>query len=133
MPFYQPGKDVRYIGRVIGVCFPHAFLLLQQCDWHISLNASRFLFNLSRMPLHNSSLTTLFADSTEFVNNYNSLLNNIITTVATRSGQSYEILAKTAQCDTIFSAQSALELNFIDEIVESVPTTSTRIDDRPAV
>jgi len=132
MHFYRPKKDFKYIGRAIGVCFSHAFMLLQQCDWRISLNASRFLFNLGRMPLPNSSLTTLFADSTEFVNNYNGLLNNIITTVATRSGQSHEILAKIAHFDTIFSAQSALELNFIDEIVESVPTTSTRIDDRPA-
>jgi ATP-dependent protease ClpP protease subunit len=132
MHLYRPKPDFKYVGHVINKCCSAAFILLQYCDWRVSLSMSQFMFHFGRTELTNSSLSTLLTNSDQFLSNFNSRLNYLITTVAARSGQSHERLARIAQFDTLFSAQSALELNFIDEIVQSVPTASTNIEDRPA-
>jgi len=128
MQIHRPNPEFKYVGFAGGSCYSAAFILMQHCDWRVALNSSTFLCHYGNVHIVNSSFSALLSDRETFLDIYSSMASYPFEAVVRRSGQSIETLKKLADINISISAKSALEYNFIDEIIDCVPTRSTKID-----
>ncbi|NBO36367.1 hypothetical protein EBU91_02355 [bacterium] len=128
MQIHRPNPEFKYVGFAAGACYSSAFILLQHCDWRVALNSSTFLCHYGNVHLINSSFSALLSDRETFLDIYSSMASYPFDAVIRRSGQSFETLKRLADINISISAKSALEYNFIDEIIDCVPEKSTKVD-----
>lgn len=127
MQTFKPNNDFKYVGVVMGSCYSSAFNLLQHCDWRVGLRSSMFKFHFGSSALGNRSLAAIAHDPDWFIKYMAPLSTNVLKPVITRSGQDIELLTKFAVLETTFTAEMALEYNFIDEVVDCVPKVSKKV------
>ena len=127
MQTFKPNSDFKYVGVAMGTCYSSAFNLLQHCDWRVGLRSSMFKFHFGASGLSNRALASIAHDPDWFIKYMAPLSTNVLKPVITRSGQDIELLAKFAVLETTFTAEMALEYNFIDEVVDCVPKVSKKV------
>jgi ATP-dependent protease ClpP protease subunit len=104
-------------GLVTGKAHSAGFLILQHCAKRQAYAGATILFHAPRITAETMSRLITFPAEEDFVEYDSELHREMIALIAGRSGRSQDEIRELAKQERIVSAQEALALGLIDEIV----------------
>ncbi len=114
-------SGLTFTGIVLGRACSNAFQLLQQCNKRIAVVDSVLIFHWGSQVLDNQQLAALISGDTWPIEHALNIELVTAQSISERTGVSVEQLKDFAWQEREFSAQEALKMNFIDEILQEVP------------
>lgn len=126
MEVYRPTPEFRFVGYVMGFAYGRALQLLQYCDWRVAHASALLQLNYGSQTLNNLDQALLYENDPEFLAFERNRAHEEIDAICRRSGLSparvHELCAKAQP----MTARQALALGLIDEVIDNLPTQSTR-------
>jgi len=116
---FQSGME--FTGLVLSRARSNGFRLLQLCKTRKSLSDAAFKFHWGYFRLENQDLAALMAGNYRCVDHIIKWQRAVLLDVHNRTGVSVHDLEQFALYEVGFTAEEALLLNFIDEIVSDLP------------
>ena len=114
-------SGLKFRGSVQSKARSAGFMLLQYCNWRVALSNSELLFHYGGAGLWNDELSSIVEDHEYVIRYHKQRLEQMVTDLQNRTGLAREILHDLAKYQRDILAEKALEMNLIDEIVNSVP------------
>ena len=114
-------SGIEFTGLVSGKAYSNGFNILQQCNRKLAVHESLIMFHWGRQYLNNNELAAIVSGETWPIDNAKREVMYIAEQASDRSGVPIEKLIEFALYERYFSAEEALRLNFIDEIIKDLP------------
>lgn len=113
--------NIKFIGLVTGRAASNAFRLLQHCDERKAIRNATLLFHWGSVSFYNNELHAIMTGETWPIDDYVKYRQATLREVHERTGTSEDDLMKYAGQERNFLAESAKEMNWIDEVIVDVP------------
>jgi ATP-dependent protease ClpP protease subunit len=114
-------SGLKFRGSVQSKARSAGFMLLQYCNWRAALSNSELLFHYGGAGLWNDELSSIVEDHEYVIRYHKQRLEQMVKDLQNRTGLARETLHDLAKYQRDILAEKALEMNLIDEIVNSVP------------
>lgn len=127
MQLLRPQPDFQFIGHVQTQAMSACFLLLQYCDWRVAYEGSHLLLHFGTIQLNDTATLLRSPNRTkQSMTYFRSYLNEGLELLRRRSGLSICRLTHLCKDDTSLTARQALQLGFLDEVIDALPAQSVR-------
>jgi ATP-dependent protease ClpP protease subunit len=127
---YKPEKDFYLVGYVSAQAYSAAFDLLQQMDWRVAHKASSLLVHYGTSGLTNFDQGMLWEKSSNALAFEKSKISMFMEMYLKRSGGKITKKQLHTLClsNAAMTAKQAFEYGLVDEVVDTLPTSSFRPD-----
>jgi len=113
---------IQFTGLVMSRASSNGFRLLQHCHKRQAIRNAMLMFHWGQWPLGNSELAALLAGQNWPLDLLLEARRTILQEVHQRTGVSIDQLTEFALYERFFTAEQALQLNFIDKVIDDIPT-----------
>jgi hypothetical protein len=128
MEVYRPHPQFRFVGYVTGFAYGRALDLLQYCDWRVAHVSTSLQMSYGSAQLSNIDQAMLYENDPEFMAYERGRISDMIAVYTRRAGLSVQRVQSLCGNALPFTARQALAMGLIDELIDNLPTRSTRPD-----
>jgi len=128
MEMFRPNPDFKFVGYVSVDAHSAAFELLQYCDWRIAHIGACLWPHYGKLVLANHDQALLYEGNKNALAYEKNRIQETVRAYSKRSGLSAKQVHQILKSDLPLTATQALELGFIDEIVDNIPDKSIKPD-----
>ncbi len=128
MEMFRPNPDFKFVGFVSVDAHSAAFELLQYCDWRVAHAGASLWGHYGKASISNADQVKLYENSKDSLAYEKARIKETLRAYSKRSGLSEKQVHQFLKNDLPVTAQQALELGFIDEIVDNIPVKSIKPD-----
>jgi ATP-dependent protease ClpP protease subunit len=114
--------DIEFTGLVMSRARSNGFRILQHCHKRKAISNANLLWHWGTVGLNNGEIAAIMDGQSWPMERIKVLRDTSLQEIFNRTGVSIEKLMEYALYERDFMASEALELNFIDEILEDVPS-----------
>jgi ATP-dependent protease ClpP protease subunit len=117
---------LKFVGFVMTRAMSAAFDLLQHCDWRVGLSGMLLMAHYGNTGMSNAMLAVLHESPKMALELERARIEESLQFYARRSGLPAKRIHELCRSDIRFTANQALAMGFLDEVIEPAPTRSTR-------
>jgi ATP-dependent protease ClpP protease subunit len=115
-------SSMRFHGLVTGCAASNAFRLLQHCDTRKAIRNASLVFHWGSLRIFNTSIAALMEGETWPIDDFIAYRRATLHEVHERTGMPEDELMRYARQERVVYAENALTMNWIDEVLEDVPS-----------